>query len=814
MVSNMSVEAASGNDSHQRPIQTLSWSEKNDAWYQSNINHYISRSNFNLATTPGGRKDLRTLYGVYNNQFPLEWFSHVTDPLSAKAEQHKKFPARVRPVTIIRTNIDLLLGEYPRRPFVYNVSNLGDSGYSRFMEGMKQQATSTLTDFFMRGALEEMQAAGQELTPELLQKLQQDPPVPEEVKAQFKSSYKDSIAIKAQKYLRRTIREEEVKRKFHRMFKDWLIAGECYSYKGIENDKLVYRKVSPLSIDYDKSSEQDFIEDGEWVVAEEWLVLSDVVDKFYSVLKEKHLKDLEKNYHYQSPSSFYDYLKGSVSSMIDKHNKIPVYHVQWKGRKKIGFLSYMDMETFQMVEEVVDENYIVDKAAGEKVEWRWVNEVYEGWRITDKIFCNMQPCPVQRNEMNNHSTCKLSYNGRKYSDTHSENLSVLEIGIPFQIMYILTNYTLEKTIAKSKGKILMMDQKTIPDDGDWDEEKFFYYAEALGYALIDRSQPGVDKTWNQYQVLDMSLFDQIKQLIEIMDWIKQQWDDVIGITRQRKGQTYASDGVGSNERAVFQSTVITDMIFLGFEEFTERELQGFMDLSKFTTSKGVYGMYNDDDFGTSLLEIQPEDFMNEEIGIFIMGAAEELRKLGEMKQYAQAMVQNGSKPSTVLEVIDSINVAELKQKLRQIEDIQAQQETATQDAEHNAEAAADERMMRMKRFESLLDREKMHEEYGEKQEIEHIKGMYNTFTFQDGDSNDNGVPDAIEVQKMAAQREQMNLDFKGKQEDRKIKLEKIKQDQVRLDHDIKQADKDTQLKKEKLKIDRKKALQRPAAKKK
>ncbi len=786
-----------------RPVQILSWNEKNNDWFISNANYYISKSNYNFGATSGTtRKDLHMLYGVYNNQFPLDWFSHITDPLSAKNKKHKQFPAKVRPVTILRTNIDLLLGEYPRRPYIYNVENLGDTGYSRYMEGMKQTAVQNLTQQFMQSALQAAQAGGAQLTPEQLQQLQQDPPIPEDVKAAFQVSYKDMIAIKAQKWLRRCIRESEVKRKQHRMFKDWLIVGECYSYKAIENDTLIYKKKSPLCIDFDKSPDQDFVEDGEWVVCREYYTLADVVDNFYEDLKEQHQKDLENTYHYGSAPMFYQYLE---TRFTENRNQIPVYHIQWKGRKKIGFLSYLDMETFQLVETIVDENYVVDRNKGEQVEWRWVNEVYETHRIGQDIYTRMRACPVQRNEMNNHSTCKLSYNGRKYSDTHAENISVMEIGIPFQIMYIIVTYMIEKTIAKSKGKILLMDLNSIPDNEDWDEEKFFYYGEAMGYALIDRNQQGVDKSWNQYQVVDMSLFDQIKQLIELQDYFKQQWDDIIGINRQRKGQTYASDGQGVNERATFQSTVITDMIFIGFEEFVQRELQGLMDLGKFMTSKGVYSTYNDDDLGTQLMEIMPEDFMNEELGVFVESAAEAIRKLNEMKQYAQAMLQNDHKASTVLEIIDAINVSELKAKLRQIEAIDEQIQQQMQESEQEAEAAADERKKDFAQFQSLLKEREINVEFDRKEDIEFIKGTFNTFTFQNGDSDANGVPDATQVQQLELQRQQMDKEHENKKADRMLKYAELDQKERALQGKMKTDAENIKVKQQQVKVAARKA---------
>lgn len=793
-----------------RPLQLLSWADKDQDWFKKCVNYYITRSNFNFGAQTQGRKDLRVFYEVYNNQFPLEWFNTITNPLSAKKKAHKSFPAKVRPVTILRTNIDLLLGEYPRRPFVYNVENLGENGYNTYMEGLNGKLKANLDQHFIQAALQQMQANGQQLTPEQEQQLQQQPPTPDKIQEDYQSSYKDALAIKGNKWLRRTIRDKFLRRKMHRMFKDWLIAGQCYSRKGVENNELVYEKVSPLNIDFDKSEDNDMIEDGEWVVARKLYTLSDVVDKFYASLTKPQQTDLELKYWYNSPMGFYDHLRGLFTDPAER-NKVPVFHVQWKGRKKVLFLTYFDPETFQYVEEEVDENYVVNREMGEQVEERWVNEVYEGWRIGQDIYCNLRAVPVQRNEMNNCSKCKLEYNGRKYSDTHAENISVMEIGMPFQILYIIVTYILEKTIAKSKGKILLIDQNAIPNEGDWDDEKFFYYSEALGYALLNRNQIGVDKSWNQYQVVDMGLFDQIKQLIELRNSFKQDWDDVIGISRQRKGQTYATDGQGVNERAVFQSTVITDMIFIGFEEFVETELQGIMDYAKYLTAKGEKSMYNDDDYGTMLMEIFPGDFTMEELGVFIERSPDIMEKKQKMEQAALQMVANGkTKASTVLEIIDSINIAELKQKLKQVEALEAQIEQSQAQNQQEADKAIEEMKERYLAYGEMLKREYMEAEYDRKEDIEYIKGAFNTFTFKDGDSNANGVPDALEVEKLAQQRDKITQDHSAKLDERKHRNEKLTMERQKMEHDMRMDKENVRIQDNKNAIAKKKASQRPS----
>lgn len=776
-----------------KPLQVIPWNDKvknKKQWFKTNVDYFISVSSFNYNGGNSNKQDLKMLYDVYNNKFPLEWFSHITDPLSAKMPQHKVFPAKIRPVTILRTNLDLLMAEYPRRPFIYQVNNLGDDGYSQYMEELNNTIHKNVQQYFQLSLTQQLIAQGlmsqdgQPISEDAAKQVQEamdNMQLPEDIQESFHSSYRDKVAIQGQKWLRRTISEQGIRPKLSKMFKDWLIAGQVYSYKDVKFDNVIYEKISPLMIEFDKSPEVDYIEDGEWVCVRRYMTASDVVDRFYEELKQDDQEKLLTTSVYQSADSFLSYLTDMNGTPTNNFGKIPVWHVQWKGRKKIGFLSRVNEDTMELEEMTVDEDY--KPTPDEKIEWLWVNEVYEGWRIADDIYVGLQALPIQRNALNNFSTCKLSYNGRKYSDTHSTNISIMEIGLPFQIMYIIVTRTLELTIAKSKGKILLIDQNTIPNEGDWDDEKFFYYAEALGYALLNRNQIGVDKSWNQYQVLDMTLFDSISQLIELQGYFKQQWDDVIGINRQRKGQTYASDLQGVNERAVFQSTVITDMIFNLFEEFVEKELQGLLDLSKFTNASGLRKLWYDTELGNELLNINPISYCNTELGIIMESSAEAIAIKNKIEANVQAMVQNQVKPSTIFEILQTQNLSELKQKLKRIEEIQEQTEQQNQQGEVEAAKQADERKKQFMEYEKLLDIKVMNAEYDRKEDIEMIKGEFNTFTYQDGDANDNGVPDAQEVAKLQLERDKLAQKREQVYSDR---TERIAKHQVEVDLKTKQ----------------------------
>lgn len=779
-----------------KPLQVIPWSEKiaNDGkWFERNAEYYIGISRFNRGMYSLGdnsERDIAILYQVYNSKFPEQWFASHTDPLSAKNPAHKQFPAKIRPINILRTNLDLLMAEYPRRPFIYQVNNLSGESYSMYQEQLKATVNGNLTKRFQMALTKDLMEQGllgedgQPVSEEAAQQVQEamdNMELPEQVKESFHGTYKDSLAVKGQKWMKRAMREHRIRQKWNKCFKHWLIAGETYSFKTVEFGNLLYKPISPLMLDFDKSPEEDFVEDGEWCVYIEPLTLSDIVDSYYEHIKKEKVKELETTTYFDSPANFRGYLYDNLGGQSDK---IPVYHVVWKGKKTVKILTRINPETFEKEELEVDEDYVHDPLT-ESVEIIVVNEIYETTKISKDLYIKKQAFPFQRNTMNNFSKTKLPYNGRKFSDLHSENMGLVEMGLPTQIMYIIVTYTLERTLAKSKGKIALIDQNTIPNGEGWDEEKVFYYADTLGYFLVNRNQIGVDKSFNQYQVLDLTLFDSIRQLIELQQHFKQEWDDLLGINRQRKGQTYASDGLGVNERATFQSTVITDMIFNMFEEFTEREMNGLLDLSRFTTLDGVKQLWNDSEFNNELIEIEPEDFSNADLGIFVESSSEAIVLKNKMEANVAAMLQNNVKPSTIFKILQSDNIAELGIKLERIEAIQAEIDQQMASSEAERESMADQRKKDFMQFEALLDKEKMHEEYDRKEEIELIRGEFNTLTFQNGDVNANGTPDILEVEKHKLEREkfanettQKNLDrldrIRKESEDRKLKREELK----------------------------------------
>lgn len=683
-------------------------------------------------------RDVRLFYEAYNNKLPDEFFRYVTNPLNSNNPDYTNWPAKIRPFTIIRPKIDLLQGEYEKRPFswtikIHNqdaVNQRQDAEYAEILQSLQQQFINTMAQ---KGA-----DVGQP---------QQEVELPSNIKAKFQSNYKDQRAIMGEAALDIIMDEQWIEEKCKKLFNDWLIAGEVRTYKGMRGGRMVYERVSPLDLDYDKSPDNDYIEDGQWACRRIYLTPADVNDMFYEELKTDEIDLIEDQTGHLSMRAVGT---GSQFTLRDdedlRRSKVVVYHVVWKYMIKVGVMTYLD-EFGQPQQIEVPETYKATE--GEDIEWFWVNEVWEGYRIGGDIYVGIGPIPNQRNSMNNMSSCKLPYNGRQFSDVHAQNTSPVEMGMPYEILHRILHWNLEKTIAKSKGKIILMDQNALPKKHGWDEEKFFYWADANGWALIDRNQPGADKNFNQYTVLDMGLYQHISELIQLMQFVKDEWAELLGVTRQREGEVKASDTARGTQAAIMQSAVISERIYSKFEEFVEKELRGLLDVSKLAWIDGYQALYQGDDTRNAILQIDPGQYIETDFGVYVSRSARDIQNLEMVRQQVQAFAQNGVSPSTIIDVVQARSLSKLRSLLQEAE----MRAMESQQGQQAAEQEGIERIEMIKgayaELQAVLDEKLMNAEYDRKEQIEHIKGAYSTYKNVEGtgDNNNNGMPDALEVRK-------------------------------------------------------------------
>ncbi len=676
------------------PQQKLPLSKKNKTWRESCVEAYIDLSNQGVNQR---KDDLKRLYDYYNGVIYEDDYRYVTHPYG---KSRNNFPSKMRNYPIIKPIIDLLLGEKSKRPLNYTVTVQNGDAVSQ-KEQAKQEA------IYQNVQMQFLQSLKQ-TNPELLQQIEtpEDIPLPKQIADQFENSYVDNRAIKGQHALTYIMQSEEVYDKLQKAWFHFLVSGEVYTHRGVRSKEPFYDILNPIDVDYDKDPDIEFVEDGDWALVRKYVHASTVIDSFYESLTEEQVLELEEP-RQSDPESYllYRQSRAGADSNTYRNRLIEVVSVYWKSRKRVGFLEYVDPETGSVEEMEVDETFRLPKElkeTGAKVTYLWVNEVWEGTRIDGRMYVNINPVANQRLSLDNVSTCKLPINGRKYSDINADNISLVSLGIPYQLNYNIYKYRLELAIARSKDIIAQFDINMIPKK--WDMDKFMYYVEGTGIAWVDYNKEGIQLNPQHQSVLDMSI-KTIGQYVTLLESILNEWEKLSGVSRQRQGTIGAYEGKASSQQAIVQSSHITEDLFRKFGRLEQRDLQALVDYSKEAWLTGKQGMFVMPDGTTDFLDIDTLQHMEANYGIFVSDSGKDIERLDQMKQLAQAMMQNGSKGSTIAEVLESESFTQIKGKLKAAEKAQEELEQAQQQAEQQ-QAQQQMQMEQAKTEQELIENEK------------------------------------------------------------------------------------------------------------
>lgn len=654
------------------PQQRLPLRQKTQKWKEECVDAFINLSKFGLSER---RTQLKALYDYYNGEVDEADYRYVIKPYGKSREN---FPSKLRNYPIIKPIIDLLLGEKSKRPLNYTVTVKNADSVSLKEQAKKEQLMKAVEQMFLQELAKAKDPNAQQA--------QEQNPMPEQIIEQFERTYVDDRAIKGQAAINYIMYHQEMYDKLQKEFFHYLVAGECYSHKGVRRKEPFYEVINPLDVDYDKDPDLDFVEDGDWAIIRKYAHASTVIDHFGEYLSHEQVLEIENPRH-ASMDTYLLYRSEATGKddNIYRNRLVEVITVYWKSRKRIGFVEYIDQTTGTAETFEVEEGYKLPaelKEQGAKIEWEWVNEVWEGTKIDGRFFVNITPIPNQRTSLDNPSICKLPINGFKYSDVNSQNISLVGLGIPFQINYNIFKYRMELAIARSKDIIAQFDINMIPKK--WDLDKFMYYVEGTGIAWVDYNKEGIQLSPQHQSVLDMSI-KTIEQYIMLLESTVQEWEKISGVNRQRQGTVGAYEGKGSSQQAIVQSSHITEDLFRKFARFEQRELQGLLDYSKEAWIDGKKGMYVMPDTTTQFVDIDSLGHMETEYGIFVSDAGKDQENLKIARDLTQAMMQNGVPASAVLEVFDTQSFSQIKDKLKKAEAAQRELEQAQQQAQMQME---------------------------------------------------------------------------------------------------------------------------------
>lgn len=798
---------------NQFPLQRLPMSKKTQDWKEACVDYIAGHSQGSSrdGNNRSRKEEMQTYYDLYNSIYSEKDLKYVTNPF----KQQDGFPAMAQDYNIIKPKIDLLLGEETKRPFNFRVVHTSDIATSEIQDKAKQMIVDYIQATIMSKLGPEEQARYQEAlqSGEIM--------TPEQIQKYISKDYKDIAEITAYHSLNYLKNKLNITHEFFKGWKDALIGGEEIYYVGIVNGEPCLQRINPIYFDYDSdTSDLEFIHEAQWCCYEMIMSLTEVYDRLYDKMSEKQLNELLDMMDDRSKGGVtpevrktsldYPHIKthsinGFSSNPFEEADNIHVWHCCWKSLKKIGFVNIINPETGMPEEYQVDETY---KETGNEldVEWKWIIEVWEGYRIGQDLYVGIQPVEYQHISADNPNAQRLPYTGVIYNNTNSRPRSLVSMMKPLQYMYIVLWYRLELAMARDKGKVVTMDITQIPKSMNIDVAKWMHYLSALGVNFVNPYEEGWDipgreggkpSQFNQISALDLTMANTIDQYINLMDKIESMLSEISGVSKQREGSISSNELVGNVERSVVQSAHITEPWFWVHNQVKKECLTMLLDTVKHAWKDNKTSIqYVLDDATRAFLTLS-DDFFYEDMDIFVEDTTKNQQQIEALKNLMQPAMQNGASLLDIAEIITMDNVTMIRSKLEEIEQKRMEQQQAMEQAQAEREQQMAQIQNEIKEEELMLKEAEMDLK---KYEIDSNNATKITVAqlnayrgAENMDQDMNGIPDPIEIGKQAIEQQKVNSDIASKQfefnnkkrememkreiENKKIELEKQKMKQ-------------------------------------
>lgn len=781
------------------PAQKLPMSKKTQAWKEACVDYVVGAGDSGFGGNGRSRSDeMQTYYDLYNSIYNEKDLKYVTNPF----KQDDGFPAMAQDYNIIKPYVDQLLGEETKRPFNFHPQRTSDIAASE----MQEKAKEMLMDYIQA-------TIASKLSPEQAARYEQalatgEIQTPEAIAKYLQKDYKDIAETEAYHALQFLKRKLNLTHEFYKGWKDALIGGEEIYYIGVINGDPYVERVNPMYFDYEHSLDLEFIDDAAWCRRKMIMSATEIYDRFYDKMSERQLNELLElidqrpgagnNPEIRKTSMDYESIKlHKINSFTDNPfdvDHITVYHCCWKSFKKIGFVTLLNPETGEAEEFQVDEDYKVT-GTEQSVEWDWIIEVWEGYRIGDDMYIGIQPIEYQHISADNPNSQKLPYTGVVYNNTNSKPRSLVSMMKPLQYMYIVVWYRLELALSRDKGKVAVMDITQIPKSMNIDVNKWMHYLSALGVAFINPYDEGWDipgreggkpSSFNQLSSWDLTMSNVIAEYIQLMQKIEDMVAKLTGITPQRQGQIAASELVSNANTAVNMSYHITEPWFWNHNQVKRRVLTMLLNTSKAAWKDNKrYLNYILDDATRAFVQLS-DNFFYEDMDIFVDDSTKNQQYIDQLKQLLQPAMQNGASLLDIAEIITLDNMSMIKNRLEEIEQKRMEQMQQQQQAEQQAQQQMAEQQNQLKEEELMLkeaeldlekykvdqDRYKAEQDNATKITVAQINSYRGA---ENMDQDMNGIPDPIEIGKQALEQQKINSDIATKQLELNNKRREIEQ---------------------------------------
>lgn len=719
---------------HNLPSQRIPDSKKTKEWRKKHLDWAEGRTYFNYSPVRNSVTHKKINYDLVNGILHMQDLAMIVNPDNIEAGF---IPEKIHHYPIINKSINVLRGEELKRLFEYRVVITNPNAISEVEREKKEAIMAQLQQVIANTSQSE-----EEYEAEL-----------QKISDYYQYEYQDVREIRANAVLNHYTKEYNLPLMFNEGMNDGMIVGEEIYQCDIRGGEPIIEKLDPLRVRVFKSGYSNKIEDADMIVIEDYWSPGKIIDVYGDKLTAKDIEYIENIASEPGKSNTdeagnYDATAGMIhASMIgdafvgedgintsslfttdvsdalmpfDLAGNIRVIRIYWKSLRRIKKVKSYDQMTGEEMYTFHTDKYQINKDLGEEEQIFYINEAWEGTKIGKDIYVNMQPRAIQYNRMDNPSRCHFGIIGSIYNINNSAPLSFVDMMKHYNYLYDVIHDRLNKLIARNWGMIIQLDLAKVPKD--WTIDKWMYYAKTNGIAVIDSFKEGnvgastgvLAGGMNNASsgVINAELGNSIQQYINLLEYIKQEMTEVVGISKQREGQISNRETVGGVERATLQSSHITEWVFAIHNDVRKRALECFLETAKIAfRGRNKKFNYILPDHSMKVIDLDGDIFAEADYGLVVDTSTQVQDLHSKLDTLAQAALQNQTLTfSTIMKLYNSASLAE-KQRMveadeRALQERQAQmQQQQMQHEQQMEQAKMQEKQMEMQFQDQLNQRD-------------------------------------------------------------------------------------------------------------
>lgn len=693
---------------YQFPAQKKLLSAKTEQWGKDCVDAALTITYGDTSKIRKSRYAKQLNYDLINGIIDESDIEKAFNPMGIKGVN---FPAKIQNYPIEISKFGVLKGEEGRRRFDCRLRSVNPDVISQKEFTMREQIFGLISDEVTNSGYNEEQVARRL---KQLQHYQQ-------------YEYQDYGEVMGQRILDYFWYTQKLKDIFSDAFYDVLIGAEEIYEVPILHGEPVPNKCNVLNISIFGQGDSYKIEDSDMIINSGYVPIGKVIDDYWDVLTDDEVDKLESgarenrfagNIVFSGPVDHDSEATSLGNSQLitvdgpainhfggqyDQDGNIFVAKAVWRSRRKIGKLTYYDPNGDEQ-ETMVDENFPIEqfKNLGWKIDWRWINEWWQGHKIGVDMYKRIEPLPRIGSKFSNPSICLPPYVGTIYNIGGGPSVSLMDRVKPYKYLYNVYMRRTELASARNKGVIAELDMAEIPDG--WDEELVMMFAEANGYMVTDSFKEGKKgqatgkligsiKQRNS-NVINLNSSEVILANLQLARYVKEELGEVAGISPQREGQVDNRETFGGVERSVTQSSHITEEWFRVHDNTKLRVIECTIETAKYAwknaTGDNIKKLqYVDDGMITHLFEVDGRKFAETEYGYYVSNGQNDAELIAAIKQLALAALQNDK--ATFKDLFTIYRDTSVAGMIRKLEDSEEQRNQREDDA-RKEQLASNERV--------------------------------------------------------------------------------------------------------------------------